>query len=484
MFIEIIWIIMGTLIGIGVGVLPGLGAATALSLLLPLSFDMATGAAIAFLMGIFVGAVYGGSITSILLNIPGSATSVATMFDGYPLTVKGQSLTALGASILSSSLGGVVGALFLMLVSPYIANYFIHNMDSPAYFWIVFIALTAMVSALGDDRIKGAASALLGFMVGTIGTDVITSRIRYTFGNPYLMDGIGLIPLILGLYAFSHIMSLSLKTEEESISKISSLQGSLWNGFKQTIINYKVLIKSIVIGITIGVFPGIGGATSNLIAYYNAKKSNNQEDTFGKGDIRGVIAPEASNNGSVASSLMPTFTLGIPGGASAAILLSVLMIHGLTPGPLLFEREADFVNHIFLIILIANVLLFPIALLTLRHFAKISLVKINIIIPIILTFIIYGTFGIRSLLYDVIILFVFAILGYCFKKYDIPSVPFLIAFILGPMFELNLRRALMAGDNNVLILLSRPLHWILAIILLLIIIGPILYKLFFKAVRN
>ncbi|MDY6825915.1 MAG: tripartite tricarboxylate transporter permease [Bacillota bacterium] len=481
-YIEVgifLWVVVGLLIGILVGVLPGLGAATALSLLVPLTYKMDTNIAIAFIMGVFVGAVYGSSITSILLNIPGSATSVATMFDGYPLTVKGYSLTALGASITSSSIGGIAGALFLMFVSRYIANFFMHNMDSPSYFWIIMIALSCLITAIGKDRTIGFASALFGLMVGTIGMDMMSFNYRYNFGSFYMGDGIPMVPLILGIYALSHIMTLSQREVGESISKSVQMHGSLWEGAKQTLINWVLVIRSIIIGAVIGVFPGIGGATANLVAYYNAKSKYNQDDTFGKGDIRGVIAAEACNNATVASTLVPTFTLGIPGGIPAAILLSILMIHGLTPGPTLFTENVDFVNQTFVTVLIANLILFPIAILTLRFFARITTVKISILVPFLLVFVVYGVYGLQRSLYDVIIVFVFGLIGYLFNKYNIPIVPFLISYLLGPMFEVSLRRSLRAGDD-IFILVSKPFHIVLAIIALLLIVGPPLYNLFVK----
>ncbi|NLN07447.1 MAG: hypothetical protein GX167_07505 [Firmicutes bacterium] len=476
------WIVLGLLIGIIVGVLPGLGAATALSLLLPLTYRMETSVAIGFLVGVFVGTVYGGSITSILVNIPGAETSVATMFDSYPLTAQGKSLTALGASITASSIGGIAGAIFLMFVSRPIANFFMRNMDSPSYFWIIVIALSVLITAIGKDRIKGLASALLGLMVGTIGMDMMSFNYRYNFGSFALGGGIPMVPLIIGIFALSQIMNLSQKDIGTSIST-GEIRGNLWEGVKETLKNWVLMLRSIIIGIFIGVCPGIGGATANLIAYYDAKGVYNKNDTFGKGDIRGVIAPEASNNATVSATLVPTFTLGIPGGIPAAILMSILMIHGLTPGPTLFTENADFVNQTFITVLIANLILFPVALLTLKPFSQIAKVKISILVPIILPLIIYGVYGQERSLYDVIILFVFGIVGYLFKKYDITLVPFLIAYLLGPMFEVSLRRSLRAGDD-IFILVSKPFHIVLAIIALLMIVGPPIYRLLKKSLAK
>jgi putative tricarboxylic transport membrane protein len=471
---SVLWLLAGVLLGMVFGVLPGIGGVSGMTLLLPLTYGMETSSAFALLIGIYTGAVYGGSVTSIMLRIPGEPISIALCYDGYPLTQQGKSKVALGASIMSSTTGGVLGGLALLVLLPVFGEIAL-ALDSAAYFWLILLSLLFISQSIGKDMRKGLIAAAAGLILGTIGIDPLVSVARYTLDTTYLLGGFPLLPLLLGVFGIAHMLELGQSRAGIGAHRLDKASGgSMREGIFSVFRNWGTTVRGTVIGIVIGALPGLGSASGNIIAYTSAQRAAGESGRFGRGDIRGVIAPEACNNASVAPSMIPTLTIGVPGGVSAAVLLGALVLHGLTPGRELVRDHPDVIYGIVLFMLLSAVLLLPLALGTVTWLARLAAIPVHIMVPVITVMMVFGVFADRRLLDDVLVMVGIGIAAYFLELYGYTSVPLLIAFILGPLLETNLRRALLVGDGDVTALLEGPLHWALAIIVLFLLVRPLL----------
>jgi putative tricarboxylic transport membrane protein len=456
------------------GVLPGIGGVSGMTLLLPLTYGMETASAFAILIGIYLGAVYGGSVTSILLRIPGEPISIALCYDGYPLTQQGKSRVALGASIMSSTTGGVLGGIVLLVLLP-VFGVIALALDSAAYFWIIVLSLLFIAGAIGKEPRKGLIAAALGLILGTIGVDPLVSVARYTMGTSFLLGGFPLLPLMLGVFGIAHMLELGQSRALSGLGLGGRASGGrmgegLWSVFR----NWQTTVRGTVIGVIVGALPGLGSASGNLIAYSSAQKAAGASGRFGQGDVRGVIAPETSNSASVAPSMIPTLTLGVPGSLSAAVLMGALVLHGLTPGQELVRDHVDVIYGIVLFMLLGAAILLPLALGTVRGLSRLASVPMYIMVPVITITLVFGVYADRRLLDDVLLMVGIGIVAYFLELYGYASSPLLVAFILGPLLETNLRRALLVGDGDVTALLEKPLHWVLALIVLFLLVRPLL----------
>ncbi|MGY1838156.1 MULTISPECIES: tripartite tricarboxylate transporter permease [unclassified Modestobacter] len=465
----------GVLLGMVFGVLPGLGSVAGMTVVLPLTYGMDQTSAFAFLVGIYMGAVYGGSVTAIMLRIPGDAGSIATVFDGYALTEQGKSKYALGASIMASVSGAILGGIALLLLLP-VFGVAALALDSAAYFWIILIALIFIAQAVKKNVRKGLIAATAGLILGTIGIDPLVSTARYTLGSSYLLGGFPLLPLVLGVFGIAHMLGLA-QSRAGGIRHVDRASGGrmsegVWAVFR----HWKVTGRSTAIGIATGALPGLGASSGNLIAYSSAQRQAGRDGRFGQGDIRGVIAPESCNNATVAPSLIPTLTLGVPGTVSAAVLMGALVLHGLTPGRELVRDHSDVLYGIVLFMLLSGLVLLPAALGAVSTLARISSVPGHILVPVITVLLVFGVFSDRRLIEDVLLLVGIGVVAYFLELYGFAPAPLLIAFILGPILEVNLRRALLVGGGNATALFDGPIHWILAIVALLLVIRPLLYR--------
>jgi len=456
--VAILLILIGSILGIFFGAVPGMTSSMGIALVLPVTYTMGIVDGMAILLGIYIGSISGGLITAILFNIPGTPASIATTFDGYPMTLKGQGGKALRVGMFYSFLGGMFSLFVLFFVSPPIAHFAL-KFGPVEYFSIGLLSLMLISSLSGKDLVKGIISACIGVMLTTFGMAPIDSVKRYTFGFSALNAGFQLLPVLIGVYAVMEILKSAEKVDEPNAFtrapeyKTKGL-GVTWQEFKDQFWNY---LRSSMIGVAIGVLPGLGATISNILSYTIARDSSKHPELFGTGIIDGLIASETANNAVSGGAIVPMLTMGIPGDAGTAMLLAAFMLHGITPGPLLFREYGNVVYAIFAILIIANVMTFLLQIYGLKAFVKLLDVPKQYLYPIIIVLAIIGAFGLNNRLFDVFCIFVFAIIGYLLDKYNFPLAPLVLGFVIGPIVELNLRRGLMSTYGSFLAFFSRPI---------------------------
>lgn len=473
------WQNMALILGIGllglfIGFLPGIGPLTALPLFLPMTYGMQPGPALILLAVLYMSVTYGGSLSAILMNTPGTAASAATCLDGYPMAKQGKGGVAIGISMMSSFIGGFVGLAGLVFLSPIIAEFAL-KFQPAEYFMLAVLGLVLIAASTKGNILKSFIAGGFGFIVSTIGMDLMTGHTRFAFGTTYLRGGIPLVPMIIGLFAFAEVFVL-VESGGKTISKKGELSGSIIDGLKEPFRHLKTLIRSSFIGLAIGVIPGEGSAVANFTAYLTEARLNKRGDQFGSGVPEGVIAPEASNNACVLGALVPTLTLGIPGGGVAAVFLGGVMLHGLNPGFELFTRNLDILTTLFFGLFVANfILLFSGSILS-RYAARVTIIPINILAPTIIALGILSTYAIRSHTLDVVAAILAGILGYFMKRYDYSTIPFLVAFILSPIAEKSFYQALLLSEGSYLTFVLRPISGILLLLSILALVVPAVKK--------
>lgn len=441
--------------GIIIGSLPGLTATMGVAILLPFTFGMDSTAALVMLVGIYIGAIYGGSISAILLRTPGTPAAAATVLDGNAMVKQGKAGKALSMSAIASFTGGLVSTIMLITVSPLLARFAL-KFSAPEYFMLAVFGLTIIASISAKNIVKGFLAGIFGLFIATIGMDPVTSFPRFTFGNIQLLNGLSIIPVLIGLFAVSEAL-----VQLEDIIRLKQAQPPKTNGgmvsFKEIISVLPTMIKSAFLGTFIGSIPGAGADIAAFISYNEAKRSSKHPEKFGTGYLPGIAAPEAGNNGVTGGALVPLLTLGVPGDAVAAILLGALIIQGLTPGPMLFEQNPEIVYGLFSSMLVGNVLMLVLGLSGTRFFSKIVEIPRKLIIPMILVLSIVGSYAMNNSLFDVLVTVLFGIIGYLMTKLEIPQSPIVLALILGPMAESNLRKAILMYEGSWSFLYTRPI---------------------------
>jgi len=466
-------ILISTILGIILGAIPGLSGGLGVALMLPITFGMEPHVGLAMLVSIWIGGVSGGMIGSILLGIPGSPSSIATVFDGYPMTRNGEAVKALGAAIVASFLGTFFSILIAMMLSPLIAQLAL-KMGPWEYFSLGFCAI-ALVAALSRGSIfQGMAAAGLGLLLSTVGFAPIDGFPRFTFGLIHLSGGIDLIALMLGLFALKQIISDHARGQQQVPAVDMSQIRGFGVTYREYIDNIWNIIRSFMIGLWIGFLPGMGAALSNLVAYAQAKSSSKHPEKFGKGCVDGVFASESSNNAAVGGSLIPMVALGIPGDGVTAILLGGLMIHGIQAGPLLFTNNPGIVYALFLTAMLAATMVLFLQFFGMRLFPAILKIPYHYLYPAIVVLGFVGVFVGSSTAFNYVLLLGFAALGLLMDKTRLPIGPFILAFILGPMLELNLRRGITYVEDGHLAFFTRPISAALLAVALLSIIWPYL----------
>ena len=441
------------------GALPGFGAATGIALILPFTFGLEPVVALPMLAAVYAGGIYGGSITSIMLGIPGTSSAAATIFDGYEMTKKGQSKKALTGALVASAIGGILGGLVLLFAAPPLARAAL--LFGPAeYFVLAIFGLTIIASLASGHILKGFISGLIGLFIGTIGMDPIRGAMRYSFGFMHLYDGIPLIPLILSLFAFPRCLSLVKRISNNDINQISNKENKVEGTaitVKEVKDHWKTILKSSVIGSIIGIIPAAGANIACFVGYSEAKRSSKDPSKYGTGILDGVIAAEAANNSVTGGSLVPMLTLGIPGNAVAAVLLGALMIQGLAPGFQLFTQHADITYTFILSIIVAHV----IKLITMWKispiFAKIARVPVSILAPTLLIISLIGAFVQRNYHFDVVTTSLLGLGFYFLMQIDFSMPAVLLGAILGPIAETGFRRAMLTYSWDLTIFFKRPL---------------------------
>ena len=463
-------IVVGVIAGIFVGAMPGLSPSMGVAILLPFTFKMPPLIGLVLLTAVYLASNYGGSITAVTINTPGTPSAVATAFDGYPLTLQGKAGSGLGVSLVASTVGGMVGIIILILFSQPLAAVAV-KMYPAEYFTLALFGLSTVASLAGKDWAKAFTSALLGLLINTIGIDPISGVKRYTFGETKLFDGFDFIPALIGLFALSEVFS---KIEEGSWK--THLSGEIskkeqWPTFKDYWKLKWATLQASLVGTLIGIFPGAGSAIASFVAYDLGKRTSKHPETFGKGNPEGVAASEAANSASVGGAMVPLLTLGIPGSASTAVLIGALMIHDLSPGPLLFTERPDLVYGLFASMFVANAVMFFLGLWGSRLWIKVTRVPLNVLIPIIISIASVGSFAVKNSLFDVGACFGLGVAGWVLKRYGYPMAPIVLGMVLGKLMEVNFRRAVIMGGYGVFFL--RPA----SLILLLISIAAFAYPL-------
>jgi putative tricarboxylic transport membrane protein len=464
--IPMLYVIIGVTLGIIVGAIPGLTGSMLIALTLPLTFYMSSLHAMDLLVSMYVGSVSGGLITAILLRIPGTPASIVTTFDGYPMAQKGLAGRALMLGIVSSFIGGLVSWLILILAAPPLSRFALKF----GPFEILSLVLSALVliAGLGGEGtfFRSLLAGFLGLFVACPGLDPITSAPRLTFGSAEMTGGFGLLPVLIGVFGISQIIS-DITNIEAKVEKIPVTFRELFLSVEDLRKNFWNFIRSSLIGTWIGFLPGIGANVGSILAYSAAKNASKNPEKFGTGCEEGIVASETANNATIGGAFIPLLTLGIPGSVIAAILMGAMILHDVVPGPLLFKKEPELVYGIMAVVFTANLVMFLLMLFASYGIAKLVEVPKSLLIPVILVFCIIGTFALNNRFFDVWIMFGFGLFGFLLEKLKVPLGPFIIGLVLSPFAEVNLRSGLMASGGSLLPLITRPISLFFVIISML-----------------
>lgn len=470
-------IFFGTFVGILIGALPGLTVNMGIALLLPLTYSFQGMTGILMLLGVYCGAVYGGSITAILINTPGTPASAATVLDGYPMAKKGQAGRALGISTLGSMFGGIFSVIALIVIAPQLAKV-ATGFSAPEYFALAVFGISIITSVSSKSIIKGLMGGALGLAIATVGIDPMTSGMRFTFDSVYLMGGISFVPVLVGLFAFSQGL---LSFEEDQRARMTAAVQKVrvkidqvlptWLDFRRVFPTY---LRSSSIGTLIGTIPGVGGDIASFIAYNEAKRWSKHPEEFGHGSPEGLAAPEAGANSVCGGAMIPLMTLGIPGDGATAIIMGAFLVQGLALGPQLFTEHPIEVNSIFIGLFIANLFMGLLGFLGMKGFIRVMDVPRRMLVPVIFLLCAVGAYSVNHSMVDVFVMMGAGTLAYILIKLDFSMSPIVIGMILGPMAETNLRRALIMSEGDASILLTRPICAIFLGIAILTLLFPII----------
>jgi putative tricarboxylic transport membrane protein len=458
---NVLAIVIGVLVGIAVGAMPGMNAATGIAVLLPFTYALPSETSLILLCALYTACEYGGSITAIAISTPGTPSAVATVFDGYQLTLKGLPCKALGISLYSSVAAGFFTTFALILLAVPLADIAL-RFGPPEYFALGIFGLAVISSLTGKSVIKGFITAVAGLMITIVGIDPFTSFPRFSFGIVELFEGIGLIPSIIGLLAAAEVfVMLEELTPAGAVTRKISGALPTWQEFKTTV---GATVRGSIIGLIIGIIPGAGGAIACMIAYNEERRWSKEPSKFGTGCLEGVAAPEAANNAVVSGALVPMLTLGVPGSAAVAVLMGALMLHNLVPGPELFSKHPGVVYSLFASLFVSNLIVLAVGLMGTRLWLQVIKTPKSILAPMILLVASVGCYAVNNSLFQVWTMLIFGLVGYLMRKLDFPVVPMVLAMVLGFMIETNLRRALLIGEGSWLIFLTRPLSLIFLIL--------------------
>lgn len=463
---NLLVIIVGSLIGLLFGAIPGLGAMVTVVLMLPVSFMLPPLPAILLLLSIYQSSEYGGSISSIILGIPGTSSNVATILDGHPLAKSGHPGKALGYSLFASTIGGLVGGLVLVFLAKPVANFAL-TLSYPEYFLVALLGILAVAAISSTDMIKSIISAMLGLMAGTVGLDILTGDQRFTLGRMELMEGLEMIPIILGMFAFTEVAMMirdNLK-DKKSKEKISVKTGLTAKEYKSVM---KPIGISSIIGSIVGVFPGTGSGTASWFGYSISKKVSKNPKTFGKGNPEGLAGAESANNAAVGGAVLPLLTLGVPGSPTIAIIMGAFIIHGIIPGPHIFSENPELTYGILFGFLLTSVAMYFSGRLFTPLFSRVLRTPIDLLIPTVLLVSIIGVFAANYLFFEIWIALLVGVIAFFMRTLNYSLPAFVLAFVLGNIIESNFRRSMMVSGGDVSIFLTRPFS--LAIVILIVVL--------------
>ena len=464
--------IIGTAVGILFGAMPGMSATLAVAVFIPLTYTMDVSASIALLMSLYIGGISGGLISSILINIPGTPSSVATTFDGHPMAKKGEGGKALGVGVVYSFLGMVFSIAALMFIAPILAK-FAFNFGFYEYFAITSCAFLLVAGLAGDNMPKGLISASFGVFFSLVGMAPLDGVHRFTFGSVNLTAGLATLPFMVGLFALPELLKyVSVKDvgfEKIAVPKIKGFGFSI----KEFITEIPNMFRATAVGLGIGVLPGIGAATSNLMAYAVVKNASKHPEKFGTGIMSGVVASETANNVTLGAGMIPLLSLGIPGDAVTAILLGALMVKGIQPGPMLFRTSPDTIYMIYAAMITASVLMLLIEFYGLRIFVRLLSIPRQVLLPVVMVICILGAYTSTNTIFSMWVLFIFGIVGYVFSECKIPLAPCIIGFVLGPICEVNLRRGLQLSGGDIMPFITSPISSVFYVVSALFILWKV-----------
>ena len=464
---------LGCVIGTIIGALPGIGPAAGLSILLPLTFGMNPTSAIIMMAGLYCGTMYGGTITSVLINVPGEAASVMTCLDGYQMALQGRAGKALGIAAIGSFIAGTASVVFLMLIAVPMVKFAL-SFGPPEYFALMLMGLCTVAGLTSGSVLKALAGTCLGILVSTPGMDAFSGLPRLTFGLTGLLGGIDFVVVAVGLFGIGEVLynveqSMELKFLTEKI-KIKEV----WPNRAEWRASAAPIARGTLIGFLVGVLPGAGGTIASFLSYAAEKRFSKHPEQFGKGAIEGVAGPESANNSSTGGAMVPLLTLGIPGSGTTAIMLGALLMYGLQPGPLLFQKNPDFVWGVIASMYIGNVMLVIMNMACIPLFVKICKIPNYLLMPLVIVFATVGVYSVDGNIFDVWMLYVFGVMGYFMNKFEMPRAPVLLAVVLGPMVERALRQSLILSLGSYDIFFTRPISAILLLMGFTAVLWPVI----------
>jgi putative tricarboxylic transport membrane protein len=464
-----------TLGGVIIGALPGLNATTGAALLLPFTITMEPIPAIAILTTIYCAATFAGAITAILINTPGTSASATTCLDGYPLAQRGEAGRALGMATVSSTIGGIISVICLMLAAPLLAR-MAYNFAPPEYFALTVFGIS-MLATIGDGTpLKNIIAGALGVLLATVGKDLLTTVERFTFGFNELSEGIGFVPVMIGIFGISELLVQAEQLQgERKLIEMKAIKLPSREDYRRV---WKTILRSSGIGTFIGILPAEGATVASMIGYNEARRWSKTPEEFGKGAIEGIAGSEAANNAATGGAMVPTLALGIPGSPTAAVILAGLMIHGLQPGPTMFTEQAEFAYAIFWAMLLVNITFIFVGLFGAKIFARVTFVPVQILWPIVFTFSIVGAYALDQSMLDVYIALASGVIGYFMRRFGYSVVPLAIGLILGGMLEKRLGQSLIMLDDQWWLMFARPLSLLFFVLTILALFGPFFWRLF------
>jgi putative tricarboxylic transport membrane protein len=468
---NLMYMLVGITLGVLIGVLPGLGGANGVAILLPLTFSMDPTSAIIMLSCLYWGALFGGAITSILFNIPGEPWSVATTFDGHPMAQQGRAAQALTAAFTSSFVGALFAVLLITFLAPLLAKFAL-KFGPAEYFAVQLLTFCSFVGMSKEPPAKTIASMMLGFALAAVGLDSVTGSLRMTFGFPLLLKGFDFLIAVIGLFGIGEIL---LTMEEGLAFKGQSAKISpkvVWQTWAEIAQHWRTFLRSVAVGCWMGITPG-GATPASFMSYGMARRFAKDPQTFGRGNIQGVIAPETAAHAAGTSALLPMLTLGIPGSPTAAVLLGGLMIWGLQPGPMLFVEHKDFVWGLIASMYLGNIVGLVVVLTTVPFWAAILRVPFSVVAPVIIVLCAVGAYTVHSSMFDVVLMLVFGLVGYFFKKLKYPIAPMVLALVLGDMAEASFRQAMLLSQGSLAIFWSNPLVGGITGLALVLLLSPL-----------
>lgn len=478
--VNIIALFAGAVIGMLIGIIPGFGASAALAILLPLTMGLDPTAAIIMLAGIYYGSMYGGATTSILINTPGDSAAVVTAFEGYPLTLKGQASKALIFQAIASFIGGTVGVILIFAMAPIFAEVAL-KFGPPEYFMLMAMGLLTLIWMTEGSITKSAISGLIGLAIGVVGLDIVTGQPRYTFDSPELIGGISFIPVTIGLFGIGELLYRLFKSEHKDFENknldVSLKNKEAWPTKKEFGESKFAFTRGSLLGFVVGVLPGAGATIASFLSYSVEKKVSKTPEKFGKGHLPGLAAPETANNAAVSGAMIPLLSLGIPGSASTAILLGALILYGLQPGPLLMINNPDLTWGVVSSMYLGNAILLIINIVAIPLFLAVVKVEYKLLVPIIVILCIVGTYSLNNSMTEVFMLLIFGIIGLLMKMYGYSPAALVLALVLGPLAENNLRQSLIMSDAGVEIFFTRPISLAFFLVIVIIVIAPLISKL-------